>query len=221
LHAGFARLAELETTFMIAPKFASPPPLAIIPDVSNLLPGFDRIGGSPTFESALAAWVVARTSTPMHHVALRYRATEHGWTSADFHRTCDHVPRLLVVARSTSGYLFGGFTSVGFGIGADGTYKADPTAFLFTLVNPHGIAPTMLPSKSDNRHSVYQNASYGASFGSGHDLRLVANCHTSPDSYSALGHSYTDTAGHGGALFTGSGHPQKLGTIAEILAFCV
>jgi hypothetical protein len=182
-----------------------------------VLPGFERIGGTAAFAAQLAAWVAARTAAPMHNVALRYRASEHGWKSADFHRTCDNVPRLLLIARSTSGDVFGGFTSVGFG-GGNYTAKVDDAAFVFTLINPHGIAPTMLPSKSGNSFAVQQVLSHGALFGRGSDLCFCSNCNTSASSYSNPGTSYTDTTGKGSALFTGA---YQLGTMAEILAYSV
>ena len=186
--------------------------------VPILLPEFETIGGTRAFESDLAAWVLSRTSTPIRNATLRYRASEHGWQGEDFHRTCDNVPRLLIVARSTSGYVFGGFTALGFG-GAHGTHKADASAFLFTLINPHGVAPTMLPSKDSNEHAVHQNTSYGALFGSGTDLVFYSKCHIDAGSYSDLGHSYVDSTGKGGALFTGN--KDSLGKMAEMLAFSV
>jgi hypothetical protein len=148
-------------------------------------------------------------------VALRYRATEHGWAAADFHRTCDNVPRLVVIARSTSGYVFGGFTAVGFG-GPENTWKADASAFLFTLINPHGIAPTMLVSIAGN-NNVFQHSVYGAAFGTG--TTFCSNCNTKEGS-NCLPNlpTYKDTTGKGAALFTGS---SEFGTMTEILAFSV
>jgi hypothetical protein len=191
---------------------------ASIPTALRMLPGFECIGGTAAFDMQLAVWVAARTATPMRNVVLRYRATEHGWAAADFHRTCDNVPRLLLIARSTSGHVFGGFTAVGFGGGGNGSYKADASAFLFTLLNPHGIAPTMLPSKSGSAHANFQHSTLGAVFGCGFDLCFCSDCHTVANSYSNLGVSYTDTTGKGRALFTGA---HQLGTMAEILAYSV
>jgi hypothetical protein len=126
------------------------------------------------------------------------------------------VLRLLVIARSTSGFVFGGFTSVGFGH-SHGTCKADASAFVFTLINPHGIAPTMLMGNGDGQDVSHYDGN-GAIFGEGDDLLFVSNCHTVPTSRSSLGSSYTDTTGKGEKLFTGA---RQLGTIAEILAFSV
>lgn len=201
IHVQLARLHEIE---------------ARLPDLFLMVNGFERIGGTSAFEAKLNVWVATSTSMPMHNVALRYRATEHGWAAADFHLTCDNVPRLLVIARSTSGFLFGGFTSVGFG-GANGTYKADAAAFLFTLINPHGIVPTMLASIG-NAHSLSYQSFLGAYFGL--SVSFNSNCNTMEGSNcnENLHLTYLETTGKGAALFTGA---PEFGTIAEILAFSV
>lgn len=199
VHGHFARLGQMEAKY---------------PD--QTLPGFDLIGGTPFFESKLAEWINARTSAPICDVTLRYQASMHGWAGADFHRMCDNVPRLLVCIRSASNFLFGGFTSIGFSGGAT-AYKPDSTAFLFTLINPHNISPTLLAT-NNNGQSVYQRSDYGATFGGGHDLHINNNSNTTHGSYSGLSHGYVDTTGKGNALFTGS---SQFGTISEILAFSV
>ncbi len=97
--------------------------------------------------------------------------------------------------------------------------KADASAFLFTLINPDGIVPTMLAISAACYHcAVYNRSNYSATFGGGSDLHLCANSNTEAGSNSHLGVSYTDTTGKGHRLFTGA---QQLGTMAEILAFSV
>ncbi len=41
---------------------------------------------------------------------LLYRATRDGWKAKDFHLACDGQDRLLLVVKTTTGFLFGGFT---------------------------------------------------------------------------------------------------------------
>jgi hypothetical protein len=110
IHAQLQKLNKISTQL---PNF----------DLQLMVSGFERIGGTPAFEAKLNEFVATSTASPMSNVALQYRATENGWTAADFHRTCDNVPRLLVIARSTSGYVFGGFTQAGFG-GADQAFQS-------------------------------------------------------------------------------------------------
>ncbi len=71
-----------------------------------------------------------------------FRATVDGFTAAHFHRKCDTKPRVLVIARSAQGHVFGGFSTHPWGFLRHST---DATAFLFTVINPHGVPPTVLP----------------------------------------------------------------------------
>jgi hypothetical protein len=204
-HAAFARLGDLDIRYS--------------PELMLIGQGFERIGGTAAFDWKLNEWITERTSTPMRRVRLHYRASELGWAAADFHRACVGLPRLLLIARSTSGFLFGGFTSSGFGI-EDNTKRPDAAAFLFTLTNPHGIVPTMLPSKKGDSEAVNKISRYCAIFGGKYsDLCFVSNSNSEPASFSNLGaFSYTDTTKKGRLLFTGT---NPLGTMAEILVFSV
>jgi len=166
---------------------------------------------------SLCQWVQQRTGQIVTNPTQVYQATRDGWAAANWWAKGDLKPRLLLVARSTSGYLFGGFTATGFNKAQHGHYTQDNQAFLFTLVNPHAIAPTMLPSNG-NAQAVYNNSGYLPTFGGGNDLYLCANCHTATSSYSSLPHCFTDSTGRGNSLFTGA---QQLGTMAEIVAFTV
>lgn len=44
-------------------------------------------------------------------VALLYRASTNGWTSANFHEFCDNKGWTLTVIRTKTGKTFGGFTT--------------------------------------------------------------------------------------------------------------
>ena len=111
-------------------------------------------------------------------------------------------------------------TSEGALIGGEhNSQKPDASAFLFTLTNPHEIAPTILAFKG-SENAIWQRSNYGAIFGGKNpDLCFVAHCNTEPGSISNLGtYSYADPTGKGNALFTGT---RPLGTMVEILAFSV
>jgi hypothetical protein len=165
---------------------------------------------------SLCRWVQQRTGQSVANPTRVYQATVDGFTGGAFWRKGQGKGRLLMVVRSVSGYLFGGFTPLGFNHGQSG-YHADAQAFLFTLHNPHGIAPTMLPS-TNNGQALYSTAGNLPRWGSGHDLYLTENCHTRTSSSANLNSGYTDTTGIGNTLFTGA---QHLGIIAEIVAFTV
>jgi hypothetical protein len=59
------------------------------------------------------------------------RASRDGWQSSDFHRLCDNKGATVVIVRSTTGHVFGGYASESWH--SLGAYSSDPQAFLFSL----------------------------------------------------------------------------------------
>ena len=151
-----------------------------------------------------------------------YRATTHGFSAATFHAKCDGRARLLVLVRarggSAVGWLFGGFTAVGFSAPPGGSgYIADPAAFLFSLTNSLG-RPEKLRSKRTGEDLFY-HPSVSAIFGSGWDLRMFDNADTRASSQTYTGCSYTMPASTGA-------HPMARGLqdgwlAAEVVAWAV
>ena len=77
-------------------------------------------------------------------------------------------------------------------------------AFLFSMVNPHGLGPIKLPLiPGKEQNGIYCNNSKGPSFGGGCDLFISGNGNTNTDSYSNLGHSYQCPPGQQDTFFTG------------------
>ncbi len=64
---------------------------------------------------------------------LIYRASRDGFEAFDFHTKCDEVANSLVVIKSTSGNIFGGFASEKWSSSRE-TIK-DAAAFIFSLKN--------------------------------------------------------------------------------------
>ena len=60
-------------------------------------------------------------------------AKEHGVSAAAFHQRCDNKSNLLVVARNTAGYVFGGYACKPWTSVSKDTYTSDENAFLFRL----------------------------------------------------------------------------------------
>ena len=113
---------------------------------------------------------------------LLYQASRDGFNAASFHAMCDHLPRTLTVIQTTKGFIFGGYTSIEW----DGTksWKADPSAFLFSLVNIS--QPQLMPVKAGDAHSIYCHPSHGPIFGAGHSIHISNNSNTTTVSYSNL-----------------------------------
>ncbi|KAL1251380.1 hypothetical protein QQF64_019176 [Cirrhinus molitorella] len=62
---------------------------------------------------------------------LLYKASVHGYRASAFHRRCDNKGPTLLVVYNRSGYIFGGYTSVGYS--QSGQKIIDREAFLFSF----------------------------------------------------------------------------------------
>ena len=175
----------------------------------------------------LNAWIMERTGEYMKSpMVLKYKGTRDGFSGFNFHLQCDHVSRLLVIIETVSGYFFGGFSVVPFA--SSRSVRVDAQAFLFTLINPHGIAPILFPAKKDlgglwdcdaeNYLACYSRA--GPQSG---DLWLRDECNVNGGG-SFLGYGYEDTLGMKGSIFAGGHDFQnwfEFEPIREVLAFQV
>lgn len=125
---------------------------------------------SPEQAMLLQAWVGCSSRPETWNEV--FRATRDGFGADEFHARCDNAPRLLVLIRERKhGWLFGGYTSVGWlvehkQLGAP--RYADPDAFLFSLTNPAGC-PEKLEAQGKGREMTYQEK-HLATFGVGADM---------------------------------------------------
>ena len=118
---------------------------------------------------------------------LLYRASRDGFEASSFHAKCNNQARTLTIIETNNGYIFGGYTSVAWD--SSNGYKDDPRAFIFTLENVRST-PLLIPVKAGTYNSINCTATYGSTFGGGHDIHIANNSNTTTDSYSNLGHSY-------------------------------
>jgi hypothetical protein len=126
---------------------------------------------------------------------LLYRMSRDGPNAETFYASCGGRSQTFLIARSTSGYLFGGYTS------GPWTRQVvmDPKSFIFTLTNPYAIAPTKFPV------AVHIGAlsAAGPTWGAGNDL-VFGHTLTS----ASCNHLQGDSTGRGRVLFTGSNAMQ-------------
>ena len=92
-------------------------------------------------------------------------------------------------------------------VGSRSGYRYDSNAFLFSLVNKPGWAPVKLPRagkySSRRQYSIYNNPSYGPTFGGGHDIYISNYASSNRNSYTNLGHEYSPPSGYSyGSIFT-------------------
>jgi hypothetical protein len=146
---------------------------------------------------------------------LLYRGSRDGFGATDFHRRCDGHANTVTLISSTNDCIFGGYAAVGWNSRA--AHVPDPTlkSFLFTIKNPHNLAPRIF-KQQNQAYTIYPNGAYGPTFGHGHDLHVCDECHSSTGSYARPGYAYADDSGISEFLvFTGT---QNF-TVEEIEVF--
>jgi hypothetical protein len=141
--------------------------------------------------------------------SLLYRASRDGFQAKAFHSRCDGRPNTLTLIHSKNGNIFGGFTPCEWESPAYGcTYKYDEAgrSFLFTVKNPHGIAPRKFELRPEQkRQAIYCGLVSGPGFGTP-DIYISDNCGTSVSKTDGFGKSYVNDTGISGQnVFTGEG----------------
>ena len=114
---------------------------------------------------------------------LLYRASEHNFECSKFHQLCDGKGKTLVLIRSKSKNLFGGYSTISWH--SNSAYSSAPGSFLFSLDKQ-----TKHTIYQNEGKAIYGNSSRGPDFG-GTDLYLYNKCHSNNSgSYSNLGNTY-------------------------------
>nr|XP_046471679.1 uncharacterized protein LOC124213925 isoform X1 [Neodiprion pinetum] len=121
---------------------------------------------------------------------LIYRASNHGYSAASFHRHCDGIFPTYVLVMGGRGEICGGFSDVPWGkITTKGYYVSSEKAFLFTLTNNQDVPPTKYDIVK-KPFAICYHPEIGPIFGAGADLLIASNCNVNTESYSNLPHSY-------------------------------
>ena len=150
---------------------------------------------SVEYEKQMMEWSKTAGNKKME---LLYKATRDGFSGQDFRNKCDSQGETWTIVEDVKGNVFGGYTSVSWK-GGNG-HVGDSSAYLFTLVNPHGIPPTQYKQK-DQSHSLYDVKDYPPIFGGGHDLFIRPNSNQNNQSETNFPYSYE---GKGNTTFTGA-----------------
>lgn len=149
------------------------------------------------YAAQLQEWLPPGGSNNPSEWAEVYRGTTHGFGAAVFHARCDGRARLLVLIRSREGgWLFGGFTALGF-IPGEYRHYADPAAFLFSLSNSLGHPEKLEVSPTGMGMDVSYYAGSSASFGDGAGLHVCSDADTVSSSATYTGYSYAKSASAG------------------------
>ncbi len=161
---------------------------------------------------------LALTGFENKSLSLLWRGSRDGFDAAAFHRLCDGQENTVTIIKNTNGFIFGGFTSIPWG--SSPAYKADSTAFLFSLTNPSNTPLKMKVNSPDD--AVVHSPSYGPTFGGGHDLHVCSLSDSNRKSYMNLV-SYefpNKMKGIEGGIFIVGGSDNKFQTV-EIEVFQV
>ena len=119
---------------------------------------------------------------------LIYRATEDGFAATDFHIKCFKKPNTLVIIKSTSGNVFGGYTQKDWS--GNVGWKNDDNAFIFSLINKEN-KPLLMKCLRPNLAIWCQNA-FGPIFGGANsDIFICSHSNELEGSYANLGFSYS------------------------------
>lgn len=132
---------------------------------------------------------------------LVFRASQHGFSAAEFHRICDGVAPLYILVLGPKGKICGGFTDVPWSVAKltnnqtsslmnKGRHISSDRAFLFSLVNIHGHNLTQKFDIAKKTFAICYHVDCGPIFGAGADLLISDRCNINMDSYSNLPHSY-------------------------------
>lgn len=133
---------------------------------------------------------------------LIYRGTRDGFGEGTFISRCaNQGPTITVIL--VDKYLFGGYTSISWKHSKVNVWDRDPTAFLFTLTNPHQIPPTKYPIQSTGNRAIRSCDGYGPTFGQ-YDICIHANSNEHQGSNSGFPNNYCDTTQMGSETFTGT-----------------
>ena len=86
----------------------------------------------------------------------------------------------------------------------DADYLHCSQSFLFSMVNPQGVAPNKMPLVKNQQCAIRCSSEFGPTFGRGHDLYISTNANTGDVSYSNLGIAYQLPTGKKSTFFTGA-----------------
>ena len=68
-----------------------------------------------------------------NNIKLLFRGSRDGDRTKTCHELCDNKQNVLIIMKSETGYIFGGYSKVGFKVNNNLSYKIDNNCFLFSL----------------------------------------------------------------------------------------
>ena len=137
-----------------------------------------------------------------------------------FHRLCNGRANTLTIVKSTTGYIFGGYTSIAWS--SVGEFRSDSTAFLFTLTNPTNKPMKLNIKTGQEQKAVWHRSRDGPVFGDGYDLFVYDESNTNLNNwvYSLSYDAPNGQTGEAGGKFIHGGSTNYFQTV-EVEVFQV
>ena len=107
---------------------------------------------------------------------ILFRSNVDGDNSNTFHTKCNGKGPTITFIKTTTGKRIGGFASISWA--STNGYRADPEAFIFSLDTPQKCV-----QYRNFNYAIYDNSSYGPTFGNGHDIYIANGCKSNSNSY--------------------------------------
>jgi hypothetical protein len=133
-----------------------------------------------------------------------------GFTAAKFHELCNNKGPTLTLITTEAGHKFGGFTTISWD--SSNSYKLDTRSFLFSI-----DLTTKYPIINSFGNGIYCGATYGPTFGNGHDIHVSDNSNANSASYVRSNHAYgVPVAANGNHSILTGGNPNFKTTEVEV-----
>jgi hypothetical protein len=151
---------------------------------------------------------------------LLYRGSRDGFRSGPFHQRVDGHSHTVTIVETTKGFVFGGYMVCQWD--SSNSWKSDESmrSFLFTLKNPHNLAPRIFSLCQKEYSMLCYRTGYLVWFGNAGCIGIPDDCNENNNShtngYSLEKPTYAnDTGLPGSTLFTG----EKNFTVKELEIF--
>jgi hypothetical protein len=133
---------------------------------------------------------MVRKSMGMKKFVLLYRATRDGFTAKNFHDKVYARGNTITFIKTTDNYVFGGYTTAYWDTA--NVYRYDSSAFIFSLRRSGSshLITFGIRSTSYYGNAIYGGASYGPTFGNGHDIYVRDRSNIYTGSYTNTGSTY-------------------------------
>ena len=128
-------------------------------------------------------WIIENYTYKGIITQLLYKATRDGDKASDFHSKCDNMGPSLVVIQTTTGYIFGGYTSKSW-TNSNFSWPGDNQAFVFSMNLKRKF------SIKTQKEAIGHYFNKGPVFGYGHCIDISSKCLHNSDSYHSSSDSY-------------------------------